>query len=56
MKKLKNWNLSLPLKIRLKNGNRQTVLVACAEHVYFRLPLCNYFVIQSEAFFRLFIY
>ena len=24
---------------------------AYAEHIYFRLALCNYFIIQSEAFF-----
>ena len=40
-------------KNAIKNGNRQIVLVAYAEHVYFRLSLCNYFIIQSEAFFRL---
>ena len=39
------------LKIRLKNGNRQIVLAANVEHIYFRLALCNYFIIQSETFF-----
>ena len=36
-----------------KNGNGQIALVAYAEHIYFRLALCNYLIIQSEAFFRL---
>ena len=56
-KRLKSQNLSPPLKMRLKNGNRQIVLAAYAEHIYFRLALCNYFIIQSEAFaFLLSIY
>ena len=38
-------------KNAIKNGNRQTVLAVYAEHIYFRLALCNYFIIQSEAFF-----
>ena len=39
-------------KNAIKKGNRQTVLAVYAEHIYFRLALCNYFIIQSEAFFR----
>ena len=46
--------VSPPLKMRSKNGNRQIALAAYAEHIYFRLALCNYLIIQSEAFFRLF--
>ena len=42
-----------PFKNAIKNGNRQIVLAVYAEHTYFRLALCNYFIIQSEAFFRL---
>ena len=51
--RLKNQNLSPTLKMRLKNGNQQIVLAAYAKHIYFRLALCDYFIIQSEAFFRL---
>ena len=51
--RLKNQNLSPTLKMRLKNGNQQIVLAAHAKHIYFRLALCDYFIIQSEAFFRL---
>ena len=44
-------------KNAIKHGNRQIALVAYAEHIYFRLALCNYFMIQSEAFFAFsFIY
>ena len=32
------------------------VLAAYTEHIYFRLVLCDYFKIQSEAFFSLFFY
>ena len=32
------------------------VLAAYTEHIYFRLALYNYFIIQSEAFFSLFFY
>ena len=42
-----------PLKMLLKNVNRQTALAACAEHIYFTWALCNYFVIQTEDIFRL---
>ena len=45
--------LSLPMKMRLKNRNRQIDLTAYAEHIYFRFALCNYLIIQNEAFFRL---
>ena len=37
----------------MQTGNRQIVLAAYAEHIYFRLALRNYFIIQSEALFRL---
>ena len=40
------------VKMRLKNGNRQIAHAAYAEHIYFRLALCNCVIIQSEAFFR----
>ena len=52
-RRLKNQNLSPTLKMRLKNGNQQIVLATYANHIYFRLALCDYFIIQSEAFFRL---
>ena len=45
--------LSLPMKMRLKNGYRLIALAAYAEHIYFRLALCDYLIIQSEAFFRI---
>ena len=44
-----------PLKTRLKNGKRQIALAAYAEHIYFRLALCNYLIIQSQAFFAFFL-
>ena len=47
---MKRYHISPPLNMRLKNGNRQIVLAAYAEHIYLRLALCNYFIIQSEAF------
>ena len=40
-------------KNAIKNGNRQIALAAYAEHIYFRLALCDYLIIRSEAFFRL---
>ena len=52
-RRLKNQNLSPTLKMRLKNGNQQIVRATYANHIYFRLALCDYFIIQSEAFFRL---
>ena len=33
-KRLKSQNLSPPLKMRLKNGNRQIALAAYAEYIY----------------------
>ena len=39
--------------MQLKNEDRQMALAAYVEHIYFRLALCNYLIIQSEAFFRL---
>ena len=46
-------NLLLPLKMLLKNGNQQIVLATYVEHIYFRLALCHYFIIQSKAFSRI---
>ena len=47
---MKRYHISPPLNMRLKNGNRKIVLAAYAEHIYFRLALCNYFIIQIESF------
>ena len=40
-------------KNAIKKWKLEIALAAYAEHIYFRFALCNYFIIQSEAFFHL---
>ena len=41
------------LNMQFKNGIQQIALAAYGKHIYFRLALCNYFIIQREAIFQL---
>ena len=40
-------------KNAIENGNQQIVLATYVEYIYFRLALCHYFIMQSEAFSRI---